>query len=145
MLVINKDSIPFGKAAMRFSEDKKTMLNGGFVVNPNTNSTKFELDQLTQEDYYTIKSMNVGDVSAPFPSKDENKKDVYKVIKLVSKSTVHKANLKEDYQLIQDLALENKKITVVKNWVSQNQKTTEIHIDDSMKDCPTLVSNGWIK
>jgi peptidyl-prolyl cis-trans isomerase SurA len=144
MTVIKKDTMPFNIAANFFSEDKNSKLNGGVVVNPQTNSTKFELDQLTQEDYYIIKSMNVGDVSAPFPSKDENKKDVFKVIKLVSKLGAHKANLKDDYQLIQEIALEHKKQLVIKEWIAQKQKSTYIRIDDSMNGC-MVSKNGWIQ
>ena len=144
LTAIKKDSLKFERAVGLFSEDKNSRFNEGNVVNGQTNSTKFELDQLSQEDYYVIKKMNVGDISEPFPSKDDTKKDVFKIIKLISRSNPHKANLKNDYQFIQEQATENKKQKVIANWIIEKQKTTFIKIDDSYKDCP-FKYNIWIK
>ena len=145
LVVIKKDSsMKFERAVGLFSEDKNSRYNGGNVVNSQNNSTKFELDQLSQEDYYVIKKMKVGEISEPFPSKDETKKDVYKIIKLVSRSDPHKANLKDDYQTIQEQATENKKHQILANWIVQKQKSTYIKIDDSYKNCQ-FKYKAWIK
>lgn len=139
-----KDSLTFEKAALYFSEDKNSRLSGGKVINQVNNSTKFELEQLTQEDYYIIKKLKVGEISDPFPSKDDAKKAAYKIIKLISRTEPHKANLTDDYQLIQDIALEAKKKKVVEEWVEEKLRKTYIHIDDSYKSC-NFKSKSWIK
>ena len=142
--LIKKDSLSFEKAAIYFSADKNSRLNGGKVVNQATNSTRFELDQLSQEDYYVIKKLKIGEMSEPFLSKDENKKDAYKVIKLISRTNPHKANLTDDYQLMQDMAIERKKQNIITNWVTEKQKSTYIHIDDEFKSC-NFKNKGWLK
>ncbi len=139
-----KDTLSFEKAALYFSEDKNSRLSGGNVVNPVNNSTKFELEQLPQEDYYMIKKMKVGEISDPFMSKDDAKKTAYKIIKLVSRTDAHKANLTDDYQLLQDLALESKKKKVVQQWVEDKLAKTYVRIDDSYKNC-NFRTKGWIK
>ena len=83
-------------------------------------------------------------MSEPFLSKDENKKDAYKVIKLISRTNPHKANLTDDYQLMQDMAIERKKQNIITNWVTEKQKSTYIHIDDEFKSC-NFKNKGWLK
>jgi peptidyl-prolyl cis-trans isomerase SurA len=141
---IKSDSLTFEKAAIYYSDDKNSKLANGQVVNPNNNSTKFEIDQLPQEDYYIIKKLNVGEMSEPFPGKDEGKKDVYKVIKLISKTEPHRANLKDDYQLVQDIALENKKKIILGQWIENKLSTTYTRIDQSYSNC-TFKNKGWMK
>jgi peptidyl-prolyl cis-trans isomerase SurA len=140
---IKVDTITFEKAALEFSEDKTTRFASGQVVNPYTNSTLFELDQLPKEDFYILSKLNVGDISQPFQSKDENRKDAYKIVKLISKKEAHKANLDEDYLLIQDMALESKKKVFVGEWVENKLSTTYFKIDPTF-ECKFKVK-GWNK
>ncbi len=142
--LIKSDSLTFEKAAFIFSHDKNSRLNGGKVINPANNSTKFELEQLSQEDYYVIKKLNVGEISEPFLSKDESNKDIFKIIKLVYRSNPHSANLKDDYQMLQELATETQKKKKFQNWIVEKQKDTYIHVDNSYKSC-NFKNNGWIK
>lgn len=142
--LIKEDSLSFEKAALYFSEDKNSKLSSGQVVNPISNSTKFELDQLPQEDYYILKKLKVGEMSDPFPSKDEGRKDIYKIVKLCSRSEPHKANLTDDYQLIQDLAIEAKKQDVLNQWIENKLKSTYVKIDDNYKGCSYRLK-GWLK
>jgi len=139
---IKADSFKFEQAALYFSDDKNSRLSGGKVVNPLNGSTKFEFEQLPQEDYYVLKKLKVNEISVPFMSKDENKKDVFKVIKLISRTEPHKANLKDDYQLLQELSLQVQKQKVLMEWVKEKQKVTYMRIDDSYKSCK-FKSDGW--
>jgi peptidyl-prolyl cis-trans isomerase SurA len=133
--MIRKDSITFEMAARYFSQDTKTNVNGGIVVNPADNSTMFALDELPTAEYEILRNMNVGEISDPFESVDENSKKVYKIVKLSRSTKPHKANLKEDYMLLQMLALEEKKMNVLKDWINEKIVTTYIHIDGSFYDC----------
>lgn len=144
LTILKQDTVKFEYVAYKYSQDKNSYLNGGKVINPYNNSLKFELDQLPQEDYYVIKKMNVGDISDPFYGRDDNHKEVYKIIKLISKSTPHKATLENDYQFLQNLTIEGSRKKVFMKWVAEKQKTTFIRIDDSFKTCP-LKNKGWFK
>ena len=48
--LIKLDSLTFEGAALRFSEDKKTRLNGGIMVNPQSGTSLFQKDQLAPAD-----------------------------------------------------------------------------------------------
>lgn len=129
---------------MKFSEDKKSKLNGGYIVNPNTNTQYFEKEQLQPSDYYVIKELKKGETSTPFESRDENANVIFKIIKLKEIIPSHKANLNEDYDVIQRLTKQSVEHDKFMNWVKEKQKTTYIKIDPSYKGCK-FKSDGWIK
>ncbi|MEJ5265084.1 MAG: peptidylprolyl isomerase [Bacteroidales bacterium] len=144
LTLIKNDSITFEKAAFLFSTDEATKMSYGQVVNPYNSSTRFEIDQLPQEDYVMLKKLNIGEISAPFQSTDAAKRPIFKIVKLVNRIEPHKANLKDDYQLIQEMALENKKKKIIDEWIDNKIKTTYIRIDPSFAKCK-FEHSGWIK
>ncbi|MGN1232371.1 MAG: peptidylprolyl isomerase, partial [Candidatus Cryptobacteroides sp.] len=77
--------IPFDLAARFYSEDPSTRTNGGQMADPNTGSSYFEIDQLKPQDYYAIKDLQVGEISTPVESLDNegrNGNTVSKIIKV---------------------------------------------------------------
>jgi peptidyl-prolyl cis-trans isomerase SurA len=140
--LIRKDSISFDKASRYYSQDKNTAVNKGLMVNPNDNSSKFELKQLETKDYLVARDLKVGEISDPFESVDENEKVAYKILKLKSRTDPHKANLKQDYMLIQSMALNDKKNRVIQEWIREKQKETYYRIDPSYRGCQFL-KESW--
>jgi peptidyl-prolyl cis-trans isomerase SurA len=142
--LIKKDTITFEKAALYFSEDKSTRFNSGLVMNPQTGEPRFEMDQINPIDYRVIKDLKLGEISAPFESMDDKGKRIYKVMMIKSRSNPHKANLKEDFDLLKNMALANKRNNIINNWISEKIESTYIHVDDSYKSCD-FTRKGWIK
>lgn len=136
--IVEADSLSFDWAAKRYSEDSQTSVNGGLLVNPQTMASTFELDQLPTKDYYMIRNMKVGDLSEPYESTDHNHKLCYKLLYLKTRTEPHRANLKQDYMLLQELALMNKNIEVMKDWYEEKKKSTYIRIDPAYRDCGNL-------
>jgi peptidyl-prolyl cis-trans isomerase SurA len=140
--LVRNDSLTFEMAARYFSQDIKTNVNGGQMVNPVDNSTMFELDELQPSEYEALRNMNVGEISDPFESQDENAKTVYKIMKISKSTKPHKANIKDDYILLQRYALEAKKQDVLKEWINEKIGTTFIHIDGSFQGC-VFANPAW--
>jgi len=136
--LIEKDSADFDFLAKWNSEDKKTSVNGGLIVNPRSMASTFELNELDTKDYYNIRNMQVGDVSEPFESKDHNHKVCYKLLYLKSRTEPHRANLKQDYLLLQEMALQHKNNEVMKEWYEDKKETTYIKVGGAFKDCARL-------
>jgi peptidyl-prolyl cis-trans isomerase SurA len=142
---IRKGKITFEQAAMYFSHDKNTRNNGGVMINPESLSSKFSVEELDPDVSKVITGMKVNDISNPFKTTDENtKQTVFKIIKLVEKSNGHKANLQEDYQKMAELYLSKKKQDVLNNWISTQQAKTYIRIDNTYANCNFEFKN-WIK
>ncbi len=141
---IRLDSISFAHAAMRYSQDEETRMNGGQLVNPKTGDTQFELDQFNTQDMYVIKDLKVGEISKPYESTDDKGKTVFKVVQLKSRIDPHRANLKEDYSMLKQLTEQHKHSEVVDNWITEKLKTTYVKIDDRYKNC-NFHNKGWLK
>lgn len=142
--IIRLDSMTFKAAAEKYSQDKDTRLNGGLAVNPYTNNSRFDLEQVDGTTSYWIKKLKIGEISSPFEFTNEKSQKCYKIIRLKARYPAHKANLKDDYQSIQDYALVLKKQQVMKEWIEKEQKITYIKIDNSYQNCSFKYS-GWVK
>jgi len=134
-IVIEADSLTFDWAAKRYSEDPQTSVNGGLLVNPQTQASTFELDQLPTKDYYMIRNMQVNDLSEPYETTDHNHKLCYKMLYLRSRTEPHRANLKQDYMLLQNMALSYKNSQVMKEWYEEKKASTYIRKDPAYRNC----------
>ncbi len=136
--VIETDSASFDFVAKWHSEDRNTSVNGGLIVNPRTQASTFELDQLDTKDYYHIRNMKIGDLSETFESTDQNHQVCYKILYLKSRTEPHRANLKQDYLLLQGLALQYKNFEVMSEWYEEKKGTTYIKVGAPFKDCTQI-------
>lgn len=142
--LIKQDSLTFEKACMRFSEDKKSRLNGGLVVNAENNSKYFQKEQIQPSDYYVIKNLKVGEISEPFESRDEHANVIFKVVKIKKILPSHKASLVDDYDVIQGMTKQNREYDVFMSWVKDKQRLTYVKIDADFKGCK-FSTEGWVK
>ncbi|MFC2121936.1 peptidylprolyl isomerase [Bacteroidota bacterium] len=143
--LIRNGKISFEDAAKKYSEDETTKESGGRITNNYDLSTILDPESLDPDINQAFKDLKLGEISEPFKMYDLNtRKEAYKIIFLKSKSKPHLANLKEDYQLIQDSTLNIKRQDVIDNWIMEKQKTHYIKIDDSFKNC-TFKYDSWIK
>ena len=132
--LIHNDSLTFDEAVRRFS-DEKDRVNGGVLVNPNTGSTLFDATELDQQVSMTINKMKVGEISQPVPMKTSDNKDACRILCLKRKTEPHKANLKEDYTLIRDWAMQKKREEIMGKWISNKSGKAYIKVNDDFKDC----------
>jgi peptidyl-prolyl cis-trans isomerase SurA len=141
---IKNDSISFKTAVEKYSQDKETRSNGGLAINPMTNNSKFEISQLEAPTSSIIKNLKPGELSDPFEFTNDKSQKCFKIIRLKSRFPTHKANLSDDYQIIQDSALNKRKLEEMQKWIENKQKFTYIKIDNSYKNCE-FKYKGWIK
>jgi len=110
-------------------------VNGGRVVNPYDNSIEFIMNELQPEEFEAIRDLKVNEISEPFKTIDENQKDVYKIIMLTDRTEPHQATLKQDYLVIQNMALIEKQGKIFREWIDEKIASTYIHIDESFAGC----------
>jgi len=143
--LIRNDSVSFEEATLLYSFDKDTKLTGGLMVNPQDNSTKFDIQMIPPAINRQLEKMDVGDISDPFLMKDERYgKDYYAIIKLKSRVEAHKANLTDDYQLIQTILENKKREELFKKWIADKQRDNYISISPKWSGC-SFEFKGWIK
>lgn len=132
--LIKNDSITFDEAVRKFSDEKDRM-SGGLLVNPNTGSTLFDASELDQQVSVTVNRMKVGEISTPVPMKTADNKDAYRILYLKRKTEPHKANLKDDYTLIQDWAMQQKREEIINKWIANNSQKAYIKVIDEYREC----------
>jgi len=141
---IQHDSITFERAARFYSDDKKTNLNGGLMVNGQSGSSRFEKDQLMPVDFFALKELKEGEISAAFESRDDMANVVYKIVSVKRIIPAHKANIKDDYDVIQNIAKQKKQQEFFLNWLDQKKKGMFIRIDPQFAKC-SFRGQGWVK
>jgi peptidyl-prolyl cis-trans isomerase SurA len=141
-MFLRKDSLKWDKAVAYYSQDENTRFNKGLLVNQQSSGTKFEPENLTKEDFKAIKNLKVGEISDAYESRDNKNKIFYKIVTIKSQTPAHRANLKDDYFMLQESARNKKKRVILDQWVSETQKSTFINIYNSFQSC-NFNSKGW--
>jgi peptidyl-prolyl cis-trans isomerase SurA len=132
-LIVNKQ-ITFEDAARRWSDDKETKQNGGLMVNPQTGTTKWTVEEIGQVDQnlvFLFDKMNVGEVTPPVEYRSPDSKVGYRILTIISRTDPHRANLKDDYAKLLQMATLEKQKERMGDWIAKRSKTTYIKIDPS--------------
>ncbi len=129
------NKMDFSEAAELYS-DAPDKMAGGWVVNPYTNSYKFEKDYIDASTFLTIDKLIPGEYSSPVPFVNEDGIMTYRLIYLKSKVAAHQPNMYEDYDYIKNAALEEKKYNTLQKWIVNKVKVTSIKLNEEYKDCP---------
>lgn len=135
----------FDEAARYASHDKDTRNNRGVMMNQNTGSSRFEMQDLPPEVAVQVEKMQPGDISSAFVMKDPKRnQDVVAVVRLTSRTPGHRATLSEDYNMIKEMYLTARKQEVINEWVEKKISTTYNRIEDSWGNCE-FQYKGWKK
>ena len=74
-------------------------------------------------------------MSNPIKTQTTDGKQSYRLVMLKSKTQPHRANLKDDYQRIQGIALQQKQQKLTNEWVNKKASSTHIKIDEDYQKC----------
>ncbi|MDD4149887.1 MAG: peptidylprolyl isomerase [Bacteroidales bacterium] len=132
--MMQTDSLSFDKAVEKYS-DGDSKFNQGKVMNPYYGNAKLSKDFVDPYTAKNVTSLKLGEVSKPFLSANSRGGKVMKIIRLDVKVEKHIANLKEDYQEIQQFALDQAKQDVIEKWINTKLESTYINIDESYSNC----------
>lgn len=129
----------FSGALKQFG-DKNTSSyhNDGRVANPRSGNTFFEVGDLDTNIFFAIDKLNPGDISLPIPFRGPDGTRYFRLVQLLSRSKPHKADLKQDYNKIQQAALEQKKAESTERWVLDKLRSTYLSVGDLYQGCPNL-------
>lgn len=131
--IINEE-ISFAKAAKEYSEDQQSAGNGGFLTDKK-GGTRISVENLDPVVFFTIDSMNVGEISQPIRYRTDEGKQAVRILFYKSRIRPHQANLKEDWQKIKTAAQEQKKMEVLNKWFEEAREEVFIKIDEDYEYC----------
>lgn len=140
---IQDGEISFSDAALEFSDDKDTASNGGVLINPTSGDTRFELTKLDPEIYNQILNLEDNQISPPVIEEDRSGNKKYKILMVTNRYNEHTADFANDYVKIKDLALKEKQLNTIQEWMGEKIDDTFINVNRSYRDCD--FSNKWVQ
>ena len=135
--LMNTDALTFEDAAKNHSDDISKN-NGGLLINPQSGSSLFTIDQLPLDIRYAAERLKEGEVSSISQYVMQDGKKAYRIIKITKKTKEHTANLVDDFTQINDAALNSKKQLEINNWVNSKIKITYIRLESELGECDVL-------
>lgn len=139
--------ITWNEAVLKYSNDEATMQNRGIITNPITGEQTWDMEDLNEVDqqiYLLTDRLEKGDVSQPnlYMNMYERKQGV-RIVRLMNRTAPHKANLEDDYSLIQRAAENDKKQKAINSWISSKIANAYVRIEKEYQNCE--FKNNWLK
>ncbi|MBR2292468.1 MAG: peptidylprolyl isomerase, partial [Prevotella sp.] len=145
---IRKEEFTFEDAASLLSDDKDTRNNKGLMSNSDMQTgritSRFQMQDLPPEVAKVVDTMQVGQVSRSFQMVTQRGKTVCVIAKLKNRIEGHKATVTEDFQVMKDVVLNQRREERIHQWVVDKIKSVYTRLNDNYKDCK-FEYEGWIK
>ncbi|MFM2102582.1 MAG: hypothetical protein RIR05_1568 [Bacteroidota bacterium] len=133
--LLKSNTLDFETAVKRYSEDAETVQQNGLLINRNNASTRFDNDALNLIDpglIVVLNPMQEGAVSEPMEFMTDDGKPAYRILKLKSRIPPHKANLKDDYPRLYQMAVQTEQAKSRQEWIKTHVPKTYIRINDTL-------------
>lgn len=135
----------FEDAAPYVSQDKDTRNNQGLMINPKTLTPKFEMSQLPQEIAKEVDKLQPGEISNAFIMIDSStNREIVAIVKLRNRIEGHKANLRDDYEVVKKMYEASAKDKILRDWLAKKINDTYTYIEEGWRNCE-FEHKGWIK
>lgn len=145
---IDKGLYTFDQCTQFVSSDVDTRNNYGIMRFKDEETldvhTKMEMKELPAEVAKQVAGLNVGEMSKPFLMTNSKGKEVVAMIRLREKVEGHRATMKDDYQILQDVVQAKISEEKVEKWIRDKQKVTYVRINEDWRNCD-FQYDGWVK
>lgn len=138
LLLAGKFSFP--EAVGKFSTDESAKSTGGMIADPTTGAAQLEMDKLDPAMVLTLDTLSTGSYSRPQTFTTEKGDQSVRVVYLRNRTSPHKANLKDDYSKIQQVALSQKQAMKLEKWVSDRLPNYYLRITKDYSTCPAFAN-----
>jgi peptidyl-prolyl cis-trans isomerase SurA len=143
VLSIRAGRISFANAAATWSDDEESRNMNGMMVEPVGGSTRWDIGSLDQQTFFVLDRLKPGEVSDPQLVVLPDGSKAYRLLQLLVRTEPHRANLKDDYRLIQQAAEGKIRADAMEQWVRDRLTTTFVRIVPDYIDCD--FSHQWVK
>jgi peptidyl-prolyl cis-trans isomerase SurA len=145
--MLKMNELTWEQAVARYSNDASTRQNKGIISNPRTASQLWDMEDLNEIDqqiYLLTDAMEAGDITQPSLYMDYmTRQQGIRIVRLMQRVPAHKANLTDDYALIKQAAENDKRASILSQWVASKIGNAYIRIDQDFAAC--TFEHKWIK
>lgn len=140
----------FEEGATYISDDKDTRNNNGLMSysdrETQTITSRFQMKNLPTEVAREVEGLAVDSISRPFTMVNtSNGKTVCAIIKLKSRREGHRADIKEDFQVMKEVVENKEREKLINKWIQDKINSTYVRMADRYKKPGEYEYKGWIK
>lgn len=128
----------FALLAKQFSEDETSAARGGNVTVPQTNDRDLRYEALNPSWHTTIDTLEAGEISKPAPVQLLDGRQAYHIVLLQKRTPAHEMTLTQDYPLIEEFALQDKRQRVMEEWIRELRESVYVAIKDESLRPPDI-------
>jgi len=134
--------ITFAEAAKKYSDEKETRNNGGLLVNPVTQDTRFDLNKMEPTLSAQVYNLKNDEITTVQNDRDYTGRSKFKILTVTNKYDEHVADYAKDYEKIKALALKEKQIRAIETWQGKKIKETYVNVNEDYTDCD--FASDWL-
>lgn len=133
----------FSDAAGKWSSDEESRGSNGLMIEPSSNSTRWDMQSLDQQTFFVLDKLRPGEIGEPQQVVLPDGSKGYRLLQLLVRTEPHKANLRDDYRLIQQAAEGKLRSDAVDGWVKERVSGTHVRIAPDLAGCP--FTHPWVR
>lgn len=134
--IIKAGDEEFAVLAGKHTSDEESKGTNGLMIEPNSNSARWDMSTLDQQVFFVLDKLQRGEVSEPQLVVLPDGSKAYRLLQLNLRTEPHKANLKDDYRLVQQAAEGKLRASSIDNWVKEKLQGTYIRLAPEFTSCP---------
>jgi peptidyl-prolyl cis-trans isomerase SurA len=133
--LVREGEMSFAQVAANHSDDEESRGTSGLMIEPNSNSARWDMSSLDQQTFFVLDKLKKNEVSDPQLLIMPDGTKAYRLVQLLLRTEPHRANLREDYRLIQQAAEGKMRAEAVDRWVRDRVGTTYVRLSDEHRTC----------
>lgn len=141
-LQISEGKLTFAQAAADHSDDEESKGTSGLMIEPNSNSARWDMSSLDQQTFFVLDKLTKDEVSAPQLIVLPDGSKAYRIVQLLLRTEPHRASLKDDYRMIQQAAEGKLRGEAIDRWVQDRIGSTYIRLNEEHRSC--AFSHDWV-
>lgn len=135
LVLVRSGDEDFANLAGRHTDDEESKGTNGLMIEPNSNSARWDMSSLDQQTFFVLDKLQAGEVSEPQLIVMPDGSKAYRLLQLLVRTKPHKANLKEDYRLIQQAAEGKLRAEAIDAWVRERLEGTYVRLAPEFDIC----------
>lgn len=133
----------FQELAPLWSEDQESKDLGGVLIEPTSNTARWDIGSLDQQTFFVLDKLKPGEVSEPQLIVMPDGSKAYRILQLKHYCAPHRANLKDDYRMAQQAAEGKLRAAAVEAWVGSHLDGTYVRLVEDYRQCSFM--HDWSK
>ena len=134
---ILQGDITFEKAAQESSEDALTAPRGGLLTG-GSGGVRMAIDDLPPDVFFAVDHLAPGTISEPVEFTTPDNRQAVRILFLKDKVAPHQANLEQDYEKLQQMALNAKRSTALQAYFESMKADASIDVAPEYQHCMLL-------